>query len=223
MIFDMPAPRRLTHTQKHLVEELDSIMSAANLDYWNILDRDPKYDQNRTIVLEAIMREIVRGEVISQYTLIDEHLGSNICNYVFDSNRFGTLWKTKKFERFNYFILEKMSLMEKLAFVKDVYVVPKAIASDIEAINAIRNALAHAFFPENLRAYRKKRGTESRTKCGTAYRNLAGPHYKGIDIFSLGGVERFLNDSRRAASFLIIDARRKRGKKLSTLPGNPDS
>ena len=36
------------------------------------------------------------------------------------------LWKTRKFERFNYFILEKMSLMEKLAFVKDVYMVSKA-------------------------------------------------------------------------------------------------
>ena|ERR1022692_2986626 len=49
---------------------------------------------------------------------------------------------------FNYFILEKMSLMEKLAFVKDVYTVSRAIAADIESINAIRNALAHAFFPE---------------------------------------------------------------------------
>ena len=133
-----------------------------------------QYDRHRTVVLQAITREIVRGEVVSQYTLIDEWLGSKICHYVFDSKRFGKLWKTKKFERFNYFALEKMSLMEKLAFVKDVYAVSKAIASDIEGINAIRNALAHAFFPENLRAYRTKRGSSLET--------LTRPRYKGIEF-----------------------------------------
>jgi hypothetical protein len=128
--------------------DLDKIMYAAGIDYWNILDRDPEYDRHRTVVLQAITREIVRGEIVSQYTLIDEQLGSKICRYMFDNKQFIRLWKTKKFERFNYFIVEKMSLMEKLAFVKDVYAVPRAIAADIENINAIRNALAHAFFPD---------------------------------------------------------------------------
>lgn len=71
-------------------------------------------------MLQAITRETVRGEVISQYTLIDEQLGSKICHYMFENRAFMKLWKTKKFARFNYFILEKISLMEKLAFVKDV-------------------------------------------------------------------------------------------------------
>jgi len=102
------------------------------------------------------MRELIRGEVVTKYTLIDERLSSAICRYMFEGGKFMKLWKTKRFERFNYFILEKMSLMEKLAFVKDVYNIPKRLAADIEAINAIRNALAHAFFPENLRAHRIK-------------------------------------------------------------------
>jgi hypothetical protein len=202
--------RQLTRTQKRLIKDLDKIMSIANLDYWNILDRDPKYDKQRTIVLQAIMREIIRGEVVSLYTLLDERLGSKICNYVFAGTGFNKLWKTKKFERFNYFVLEKMSVMEKLSFVKDVYIVPKGIAADIEAINAIRNALAHAFFPENLRAYRTK---------STSYRKWMGPHYKGIDIFTHRGVERFLEDSRRVNEFFILHMRRKKGKKpLSLLP-----
>jgi hypothetical protein len=112
----MPTERHLTRTQKRLLKDLDKIMSVAGLDYWNILDRDPEYDPHRTIVLQSIMREIVRGEVVSQYTLIDEQLGSKICRYMFDKRKFMRLWKTKKFERFNYFILEKMSLMEKLTF-----------------------------------------------------------------------------------------------------------
>ena len=108
-------------------------------------------------------------------------------------------------------VLEKMSLMEKLAFVKEVYMIPKAIAAEIENINAIRNALAHAFFPENLRAYR--------TKHGSASRKLAGPHYKGIDIFTVDGIDRFLDGSRRVVQFLIVDARRKkRGRSSSSEP-----
>ena len=177
----MATQRHLTRTQKRLVDDLDKIMSVVGLDYWNILDRHPEYDQHRTVVLQAITREIVRGELISQYTLIDEQLGSKICRYMFESKAFMKLWKTKKFERFNYFILEKMSLMEKLAFVKDVYQMSKTIAADIEAINAIRNALAHSFFPENLRAYRSKHGS--------ALRKLTGPHYKGIDILTFDGID----------------------------------
>ena len=103
------------------------------------------------------------------------------------------LWRTRKFERFNYFVLEKMSLMEKFAFAKDVYAIRKGVASNIESINAMRNALAHAFFPENLRAYR--------TKHGSAFRKLVGPHYKGVDIFTAAGVDRFLEiPARRSGS-----------------------
>ena len=209
----MATKRHLTRTQKRLVDDLNKIMSAVGLDYWNILDRDPEYDEHRTVVLQAITREIVRGEVVSQYTLIDEQLGSKICRYMFENKAFMKLWKTKKFERFNYFIVEKMSLMEKLAFVKDVYMVPKAIAAEIETINAIRNALAHAFFPENLRAYR--------TKHGSAFRKLAGPHYKGIDIFTFDGIDRFLDDSRRVVQFLITDTRRKKRNRSSPSQQRP--
>jgi hypothetical protein len=64
----MATKRHLTRTQKRLVDDLDKIMSAVGLDYWNILDRGPEHDQYRAVVLQAITREIVRGEVISQYT-----------------------------------------------------------------------------------------------------------------------------------------------------------
>jgi hypothetical protein len=191
----------LTRTQKRLVAELDEITAAAGLDYWNIADGhvDIAY---RTTVLQVIVREIVRGEIISQYTLVDERLGSRICSYMFDNRKFMALWKTKKFERFNYYILERMSLMQKLALVKDVYNVPKSISSDIEAINSIRNAVAHAFFPENLREHRKKHRSNTR--------KLSGPHYKGTDIFSYVGLRRFLDDTGKVVQFFITDVRRKK-------------
>jgi hypothetical protein len=200
----MPAVRHLTRVQKRLVNDLDKIMFAAGLDYWKVLDQDPELDKYRTVVLQTITRAIVRGEVVNRYTLIDFHLGSKICSYMFDRKKFMKLWKTRKFERFNYFVLEKMSLTEKLAFVKDVYRVPKAIAANIEAINAIRNAVAHAFFPENLRAHRTKHGDA---------RGLVGPHYKGVDIFTLEGFERFLDDSHEVGQYFITDLRRKKERK----------
>jgi hypothetical protein len=88
--------------------------------------------------------------------------------------------------------------------------VPKAIAADIEKINSIRNSVAHAFFPENLRAHRRKHGS--------AFRKLTGPRYKGIDIFTFDGLDRFLDDSRRVVEFLIMDIQRKKSKKLPTTP-----
>jgi hypothetical protein len=162
--------------------------------------------------LEVIRREVIRGEVVSQYTLIDEQLGSAVSRYMFANEKFMKLWRTKRFERFNYFILEKMSLMEKLAFVKDAYTVPKAIASDIEAINAMRNALAHAYFPENLRAHRTKHGKS---------RRLAGPHYKGVDIFTIDGIDRFMDDAGNVVQFLITGIRWKRQRSKSAAPPLP--
>jgi hypothetical protein len=206
----MPSKPHLSRTQKHLVSELDQIMAAAGLDYWKLLDRDDLKSEWRTTVLQVITREIVRGQVVSKYTLIDEQLGSRISRYMFDNEKFSRLWKKRKFERFNYYILEKMSVMEKLAFVKDVYTVPKAIAADVEQVNAIRNALAHAFFPENLRAHRAKHGS--------ATRRLVGPHFKGVDIFTFPGFDRFLSDAGNVVQFFISDVRRKKNKQVPRLP-----
>ena len=188
----MSLKRQLTRSQKQLVAELDDIAALSGHDYWKILDRQVS-GAERTTILQVILRETVRGQVVSKYTLIDEHLGSKVCNYMFDNRELPQLWKTKKFERFNYYVLERMSLMEKLAFITDVYRVPRAIAADIEQINAIRNDLAHAFFPENLRSHR--------AKYGSALRRLVGPRYKGVDIFTFAGFHRFFHDALSVMKF----------------------
>ena len=97
--------------------------------------------------------QIVRSQIIWDYTYVDELLDSAICHYFFGKKRgFIKLWKTKKFKNFNRYILEVLSLTEKLRLVKAIHEVPKSVAADIEALNALRNGLAHAFFPENLRS-----------------------------------------------------------------------
>ena len=51
--------------------------------------------------------------------------------------------------------------MPKFRYVKALRPIPKAIARDIEKLNALRNGVAHAFFPENLKRSRAVWGEKS--------------------------------------------------------------
>jgi hypothetical protein len=172
---------KLTALQKRLMAELEEVAELARVDYVHILDYDP---EERTARLRLMKNQIVRSQIIADYTFVDELLGSAICHYFFGKKRgFIKLWKTKKFRDFNYYILEVLSLTEKLRLVKSITKVPKVIAADIEALNALRNGLAHAFFPENLRS--------------------AKPVYKGKDIFSSEGLQRFIEDMSKVSDFFV--------------------
>jgi hypothetical protein len=87
---------------------------------------------------------------------------------------FPKLWRTKKFKNFQYYIIEELHLMQKLRHVKAIQKVPNPVAADIERLNSLRNGLAHAFFPENLRK--------------------SIPKWKGESIFSLKGLKLLQQD-----------------------------
>lgn len=181
----------LTPKQKVLLTELEEISEIVRVDYWNIRQR-PR--ESRTAVLEVMKRELVRGEVIGQYTLIDDILATELCRYFLPSSNQIAQWKTKKYRRFNYFVIERLYLTQKLAFLKDVYSIPKDIARTVEEINALRNAMAHAFFPENLRAYHMKGPPAPRKPVPVLYR--------GENIFSAAGAKRFVGDCADVTRFL---------------------
>ena len=173
--------KSLTKRQKKLLAEIKEIAELSRLDYMNILDYDP---EERTARLGLMKNQIVRSQVIADYTFVDEMLGAAICHYFFGKKRgFIKLWKTKKFKTFNHYILEVLSLPEKLRLVKAIMKIPKAVAADIETLNALRNGLAHAFFPENLRSSK--------------------PIYKGKDIFTSEGLERFIQDMGKISDFFL--------------------
>ena len=139
----------LTPLQKRLLSEVSEIAELSRLDYVNILDYDP---EERTDRLRMMKNQIVRSQVIADYTFVDEMMGAAICHFFFGKKKgFIKLWNTKKFSTFNHYILSP-TVPEKLRLVKAITKVPKRIAADIEALNALRNGLAHAFFPENLRS-----------------------------------------------------------------------
>jgi len=173
--------KRLTTKQKNLIAELDDICDFLGLDYQNVLDYEK---EGRTPYLEAARDKIVRGQIIIWYTLIDEFLNMELCHYYFGRKRsFPQLWKTKKFQLFNHHVLEELHLMQKLRHVKSIKQVPKNVASTIERLNALRNGLAHAFFPENLKKSK--------------------PIWKGKNIFSINGLKALQEDFDQVVEFFF--------------------
>lgn len=163
---------RLSRKQSRLVRELAELSALFSLDFQNIAEYEPS---SRTTYLEIARDKMIRGQIVVWYTLVDEYLNVEICHYFFGRRRgFIQLWKTKRFQRFNHFILESLSLLEKLVLVRAIRKVPRRLVADIERLNAVRNGLAHAFFPQNLRRNR--------------------PEYKGKSVFSLEGVRQLQTD-----------------------------
>ena len=162
----------LTKKQKRLVTELQKLYGLLALDFYDIKAYPKK---QRTVRLELMQRAAVRQEIVTAYTLIDEYLASELCVHFFGTKKpFPSLWKTKRFQLFNAHFLEEMSLMPKLRYVKALKKIPKTIAADIDRLNALRNAVAHSFFPENVKKSRAE--------------------WKGRSVFTSEGIERFSQD-----------------------------
>lgn len=171
---------KLSPTQRRLVRELDEIVALLRLNYREIEEYEPP---ERIPRLRLARDHLIRGEIVMAYTLVDEFLNAILCNHFFGRKRsHRRLWKTKRFKNFNYFFLEKLSLMEKLAYVRAIHEIPKSIRRNIELLNTLRNGIAHAFFPENLRS--------------------AKPTWKGHDVFSLEGARGLVDDLAEVDDYL---------------------
>lgn len=176
----MPKPR-LTKKQRDLVAEVKQLMSMLSLDPDEIVtEAEP---EARTPCLELAKDQIIRSAVILKYVLMDEFLSAVICWHFFGKKRgFPQLWKTKRFKTFNYFVLERIYLLQKLDLVRSVHDIPKSVASDLGALNELRNGIAHSFFPQNRR--RK-------------------PEWKGQSVFTQGSFYRFLDDMQKLSDFFV--------------------
>jgi hypothetical protein len=177
----------LTKKQKSLIDEIEMIVGWLGLD-WRRVKRQRRNE--RTDYLEHIKRQLILGQVVRGYTAIDECLNTRLRDYFFgrrESSR-----KTKKFQYFKHHILERMSVLEKLRFVKSFSYVPKEVATDIEKINGLRNGLAHSFFPEQ--------------------RERSKPVYKGKDIFSTDGIGLFMVDLKHISWFFFYGPKRRASK-----------
>lgn len=181
----------LTLKQRRLVAEFEEIAAAIQMDYWSILDYR---EDGRTVILEGMKQQLIRGEIIMKYTLIDEYLSVIICHFYFKVPKepftFTRLWRTKKFQIFAHYFLDETYLLKKMALVNAIKEIPSPIKSAITRINDVRNAVAHSFFPENRRQYK-------------AFKKVM---YRNANIFSKEGVTKFLEDAERAGDYLMDQA-----------------
>jgi hypothetical protein len=173
------AKSNLTKRPRILVTELKDLVSRLGLDADQITENAEP--EARTTYLELAKDQIIRSGVVLKYVLMDEFLSAIICWHYFGKKRgFPQLWKTNRFRTFNYFILERLYLLQKLDLVKSIHDIPKWVSSDLAALNDLRNGVAHSFFPENRR--RK-------------------PEWKGKSVFTRVGLDHFLEDMDKLSDF----------------------
>ena len=170
---------KLTRKQSKLTEEVNHLLVLLKLSL-EVSEVDPEL---RTTLLELAKRGLVISGVLSRYLLMDELLNDVICRDFFPRERpYPNLWRTKKFKAFNYYVLERIYLVQKAEFVRNRIRMPKKVYKDLLALNDLRNAFAHSFFPENRRVK---------------------PGWKGSDIFSQSGFEQFWDDMSEISEFFF--------------------
>jgi hypothetical protein len=180
----------LTKLQKRLRKETEEIAEMVMVDFWNVEKEDRKL---RTVALQIAISRLVIAEVITQYTLFDEVLADYLCRYYFkkpDRPRF-IYWNQKKFRVFVHFMLDEMYLLKRMQMVHAIKPLPKDIRETMQKVNAIRNAMAHSFFPENRKEYMK----------------VGKVLYSGKDIRTPEGLKKFQDDCREAQQYFrgIVD------------------
>jgi hypothetical protein len=178
----------LTRRQRRLRAEIEDIACMANMDHWNILDYE---EERRTSQLGLMKDQLVRGQIIMTYTFVDELLSSIIVNKYFTGPdkqfTYKQLWRTKKFQAFCHHVLDGMYLLGKMRLVHDLRAIPKEHRDTIDRLNALRNALAHSFFPQQRYQYRQHKKVV----------------YRDLDIFTVQGFTRFQEDRQSIVDYLL--------------------
>lgn len=168
--------------QKQLLDEIKEITENEYLDPQKIIEDSEDNDETNA-QLELAKDRLIRIVIISDYVLINEQIDMIICNYFFGKK---TSWRSKKFKIFNQHILERLTLTNKIELMEDFLKVPHQIKSFIFALNGLRNAFAHSFFPENRR--REK------------------PLYKRESIYKMYVLRQYKEDYGKTVDFLMEKA-----------------
>ena len=171
----------LTKAQARLVREIGEIENELRLDRRALAERQAP-DDDLTTLLVLLRKRLVSAEIVHEYTFLDELLAMIAADYFFRTPGGKNVWRTKRFRRFDYFILERLSVLEKMALVNDIRALPRGVRAYVGAVNDLRNAVAHAFFPESLKGDRTS--------------------YKGRDIFTLDGFRALRADREPAIDVL---------------------
>jgi hypothetical protein len=175
----------LTTKQKKLQKQAKRMAKLAQIDFWNIKKKEK---EGRRTLLEIAINNIAVSIVIGRYTLFDEILADCICQFYFktDPEKPFINWEDDKYRIFVNYLLDEMYLLKKTEVVHAIEPIPSHVRRIINKVNALRNSMAHSFFPENRKEHRKD---------GKVL-------YDGKDIRTAKGITAFLDDCGEAWSYL---------------------
>jgi hypothetical protein len=139
--------------------------------------------EERTAQLERILHDVVRGEVITQFTLIDELLTHELARKILGRHVTAPR-RSKRFHAIKNVLAEsRLSISCKLDLFRTLTKVPNDVASAISRLSRIRNHMAHQFFID---------GSVKRFD------------YCGKNILSTDGLRLFQRDQHRVFEYLIL-------------------
>lgn len=182
MTYDLTRRKRvLSRHQASALREYERILETAGLNPDRVLDFAENDPAGVTHVLKSMTDQVVRSDVIFEYTMIDMELDHIIFQHFFGSGE--RLRKARSTIRYRTLrqLLQNLYPLQKLSIVRTFKTVPRTIVSKIAAVNELRNGLAHTFFLDDLPASKRT--------------------YNGISIFKRKGLEAFRKDAWEVRCF----------------------
>jgi hypothetical protein len=157
----------LSKYQKRILREYEELLEVASLNPERVLDFAEDDVDAVVPILRSMTDQVIRSDVVFEYTMIDMELDSILFNHFFGHGK--KLTAARRTHRYKTLrlMLQNLYILQKLAIIRDFKDVPKGIVSKIAAVNDLRNGLAHTFFTRDL-------SPSKRT-------------YNGLNIFSLRG------------------------------------
>jgi hypothetical protein len=167
--------------QARALREYERILEITGLNPERALDFTEDSPEAVVPILKSMTDQVVRSDVIFEYTIIDMELDFILFRYFFGTGKkMRAARRTKRYKTFRL-MLQNIYLIQKLSIVRSFKKVPKNIISKIAAINDLRNGLAHTFFVSDLKKAKRT--------------------YKGHSIFTRPGLEAFREDAQEIRYF----------------------
>jgi hypothetical protein len=176
-----PRMRLLSKYQRRALRNYKRILEAAALNPDRVLGFAEEDPDAVVPILRSMTDQVVRSEVVLEYTLIDMGLDFILFRHFFGrGKKLRAAQKTRRYKTLQT-ILQHLYIMQKLTIIRSFREVPKGIVSKIAKINDLRNGLAHTFFVGDLSPSKRS--------------------YKCLSVFKSKGFEAFRDDAWEVRCF----------------------
>jgi len=157
--------KNLTKKEKEILNEINKIRSII----YGYNENNPEWIKEVRPYKLAIERdELIRNFIISHHLLTEEFLNTELLKYFIKYSE-----KSKHYQIFGDFILDRLSYKEKIDLAYKVNIISKGAYQFLEKLNILRNKCAHKWFLKDKKA------------------KLL---YEGKDLLNIKNFEQFVDD-----------------------------